>query len=102
MPEESNNSAGHAGAGHRARLRDRLLIGGPEALADYELLEFLLFAAIRQGDTKPLAKNLIAQFGSFAAVLAADPQALKQVKGMGQASVAAPVSYTHLTLPTKA
>ena len=83
MPEESNNSAGHAGAGHRARLRDRLLTGGPEALADYELLEFLLFAAIRQGDTKPLAKNLIAQFGSFAAVLAADPQALKQVKGMG-------------------
>lgn len=89
LPEESNNSAGHAGAGHRARLRDRLLTGGPEALADYELLEFLLFAAIRQGDTKPLAKNLIAQFGSFAAVLAADPQALKQVKGMGQASVAA-------------
>ena len=89
LPEESNNSAGHAGAGHRARLRDRLLTGGPEALADYELLEFLLFAAIRQGDTKPLAKNLIAQFGSFAAVLAADPQALKQVKGMGEASVAA-------------
>ena len=75
--------------GHRERLRHRLLTGGAEALADYELLEFLLFAAIRQGDTKPLAKNLIAQFGSFAAVLAADPQALKQVKGMGEASVAA-------------
>ena len=71
------------------RLRQRLLDGGAEALADYELLEFLLFAAIRQGDTKPLAKALIAHFGSFAAVLTADPQALRQVKGMGDASVAA-------------
>ena len=87
--EKGTPATSHPGTGHRARLRERLLKGGAEALADYELLEFLLFAAIRQGDTKPLAKNLIAQFGSFAAVLAADPQALKQVKGMGEASVAA-------------
>ena len=89
LPGDPKNSPGHAGTGHRQRLRQRLLDGGAEALADYELLEFLLFAAIRQGDTKPLAKALIAHFGSFAAVLTADPQALRQVKGMGDASVAA-------------
>ena len=78
----------HAGTGHRARLRQRLLTGGPDALADYELLEYLLFAGIRQGDTKPIAKRLIAHFGSLAAVLNADPAALQQVKGLGESSAA--------------
>lgn len=88
MPEVEKKAASHAGSGHRARLCTRLLSGGAEALADYELLEFLLFAAIRQGDTKPLAKNLIARFGSFSGVLNAAPGALAQVKGMGEASAA--------------
>jgi DNA repair protein RadC len=79
----------HAGSGHRARLRERLLTGGADALADYELLEFLLFAGVRQGDTKPAAKALIARFGSFAAVLDADPRALQEVKGVGEAGAAA-------------
>ena len=78
-----------AGAGHRARLRGRLLTGGAEALADYEVLEYLLFAAIKQGDTKPLAKALIAQFGSLAGMLNADPKALQRVKGVGETSAAA-------------
>lgn len=78
-----------AGAGHRARLRERLLSGGAEALADYEVLEYLLFAAIKQGDTKPIAKALIAQFGSLAGVLNADPKALQRVKGVGETSAAA-------------
>lgn len=77
-----------AGAGHRARLRERLLKGGAEALADYEVLEFLLFAGNPRGDTKPLAKALIAQFGSLAGVLNADPLALQRVKGMGETSAA--------------
>jgi DNA repair protein RadC len=76
-------------AGHRARLRERLMTGGGDALADYELLEFLLFAANRRGDTKPLAKALIAKFGSFSAVLNADAAALKQVTGLGDAGAAA-------------
>ena len=58
-------------------------------MADYELLEFLLFAGVRQGDTKPVAKALIARFGSFAAVLDADPMALQEVKGVGEAGAAA-------------
>ena len=78
-----------AGIGHRARLRERLLKGGAEALADYEVLEYLLFAAIKQGDTKPIAKDLLKQFGSFAGVLNADPKALQRVKGIGETSAAA-------------
>ncbi|WP_435201366.1 RadC family protein [Qipengyuania sp. 902] len=89
LPENSKSAVSHAGAGHRERLRQRMLTGGAEALADYELLEYLLFAAFRQGDTKPLAKRLIAHFGSFSAVLTAEVGALKQVKGMGETSAAA-------------
>ena len=89
MPDIQNSRESHAGTGHRERLRQRLLAGGPDALADYELLEFLLFAARRQGDTKPAAKALIAHFGSLSAVLNAEPQALMQVKGVGEAGAAA-------------
>ena len=74
--------------GHRARLRARFLKGGVEAVADYELLELLLFAIPRL-DTKPLAKALIARFGSFAGVLVAPPEALRTVPGVGEAVVVA-------------
>ena len=87
--DKGRSGKGHSGIGHRARLRERLLTGGADALADYELLEFLLFAGMRQGDTKPLAKTLIAQFGTLSGVLNADPGALMQVKGMGEANAAA-------------
>jgi DNA repair protein RadC len=71
--------------GHRDRLRERADAGGLAALPDYELLEMLLFRSIPRGDVKPLAKRLIARFGSFGAVLAAGPQALKTVPGVGDA-----------------
>ena len=74
--------------GHRDRLRERLLHAGPEALSDYELLEFLLFSARPRGDMKPLAKTLIARFGSLAGVLGADRDALLAVRGLGEASAA--------------
>jgi DNA repair protein RadC len=74
--------------GHRERLRQRLIDKGGEALADYEVLEVLLFAGNPRGDTKPLAKALLARFGSLAAVLAAGPDELKSVKGMGDGAVA--------------
>jgi len=91
--QSAGQSAGKsAGGGHRARLRTRLLTGGAEALADYEVLEYLLFAAIPRGDTKPLAKALIVQFGSLAGVLNADPKAVQRVKGVGEASAAALLS----------
>lgn len=77
------------GAGHRARLRERLLNGGAEALADYEVLEYLLFGAQARGDMKPVAKDLLKRFGSLAGVLEASPGALKQVQGVSEASVGA-------------
>lgn len=75
--------------GHRGRLRNRLLERGPGALADYEVLEMLLFFAFKTGDTKPLAKALINRFGSFAAVLAAPQQELLETPGLGEHSVSA-------------
>jgi DNA repair protein RadC len=72
--------------GHRERLRARFLEGGPDALADYEMLELILFRAFRQGDTKPLAKALIARFGSLAEVLGAPLHLLREVKGIGDAA----------------
>lgn len=55
--------------GHRDRLRGRFLKGGTEALADYEILELLLFMAIPRRDVKPLAKDLLIRFGSFAGLM---------------------------------
>src|SRR5437764_14597995 len=75
--------------GHRQRLRERLLTAGAAALPDYELLEYLLTAALPRGDVKPLAKRLIDHFHGFAAVLAADRRALAAVPGAGDAVRAA-------------
>jgi DNA repair protein RadC len=76
-------------AGHRDRLRRRFLESGPGALADYEILELLLFAAIPRRDVKPLAKQLLARFGSLGGVLKADAQRLEREGGLGPAAVAA-------------
>ena len=69
--------------GHRDRLRQRFKSVGHESLADYEILELLLFRSIRQADTKPIAKALIDQFGSLAGVLGAEEKALIKVQGVG-------------------
>ncbi len=75
--------------GHRDRMRDRLLDRGPDGLADYELLEMLLFLVQPKGDTKPLAKRLINSFGSYANVLSATQDDLLAVGGVGRHTVAA-------------
>ena len=75
--------------GHRKRLRDRFLLAGPEALADYELLDMILFPAKPIGDVKPMAKDLIAALGSFGKVLHATPQQLLKVEGVNEAAVVA-------------
>ena len=72
--------------GHRLRLRERFLSAGPEALADHEMLELVLFALPRR-DTKPLARALLSRFGSFAKVIAAPVQDLLSVEGIGEAAV---------------
>ncbi len=71
--------------GHRDRLRERALAGGLSALPDYEILELCLFRSIPRGDVKPLAKQLLARFGSLAGVFGATPEELKTLKGVGEA-----------------
>ena len=73
--------------GHRERLRARFRDAGSDAVSDYELLELVLFRAIPQRDVKPLAKDLVARFGSFAEVIAAPHPRLLEVKGMGEAVI---------------
>ncbi len=73
--------------GHRQRLKQRFLLGGGRDMADYELLELLLTFAIPRQDVKPLAKELIHTFGSFAEVIAAPEHKLTQLKGLKENSV---------------
>ncbi|MFV0279713.1 MAG: RadC family protein [Rhodoblastus sp.] len=72
--------------GHRQRLRARFLDAGPDALADYELLELLLFLTIPRRDVKPLAKTLIKRHGSFAEVLTARLERLQEDKDIGEST----------------
>ena len=73
--------------GHRERLRERFYSAGPDALSDYELLEMALFPALLRRDTKPLAKALLKEFGSFAEVIHAPVARLRDVDGIGEASI---------------
>jgi DNA repair protein RadC len=74
--------------GHRQRLRERFLKAGETALSDYELLELLLFGANPRADMKPLAKDLLQEFGSLTGVLNADQPALLKVAGVGESAIA--------------
>ena len=73
--------------GHRERLRERFHAAGPDALSDYELLELALFPALPRRDTKPLAKALLKTFGSFAEVIHAPVARLREIDGIGDASI---------------
>tara|TARA_A100000171_G_scaffold48981_2_gene57246 strand:- start:2352 stop:3032 length:681 start_codon:yes stop_codon:yes gene_type:complete len=74
--------------GHRQRLRERFLSGGEKAVADYELLELLLFGALPRGDVKPLAKALLRHFKTVKGVLTAPPQELARIEGIGHSCIA--------------
>ncbi|RYC30557.1 JAB domain-containing protein [Lichenibacterium minor] len=74
-------------AGHRDRLRERFNAVGDAGVADYELLELILFRAIPRRDVKPLAKAMIARFGSFAETLAARPERLREIAGLGESAI---------------
>ena len=87
-PEEKAPAEPHY-HGHRDRLRERFLTGGPDALPDYELLELALFMAIPRRDVKPLAKELIAKFGNLAGVLNAPIPELEKINGLSDNAVTA-------------
>ena len=96
-PEEDQSGPGSQGSfleaavpshiGHRQRLKDRFLSGGRAAVAEYELLELVLFNAIPQRDTKELAKLLLKRFGTFAAVINAPEPRLREIKGVKDAVI---------------
>lgn len=77
------------GEGHRERLRRRVIEGGPDALLDHELIEYLLGLAIPRRDTKPLAKKLLGEFGGMGGLLTADAEAISRNGGVGPGAVAA-------------
>ena len=88
MADGADKETGY-GEGHRERLRDRLLSNGGDALLDHEIVEFLLMLAIPRIDTKPIAKQLIAHYGSMSALFTADAESLIRQKGLGPKSAAA-------------
>ncbi len=75
--------------GHRARMRNRLLTAGPDAVADHELLEMVLFLALPRRDTKPIARALLSRFGSYAGAISAPLADLRGIEGLGAAGAAA-------------
>ena len=85
-PDEPPSETPHY-HGHRMRLRERFRGAGADALSDYELLEMVLFRALPRGDVKPLAKSLIKTFGSFAEVVHAPATRLREVDGVGEATI---------------
>jgi DNA repair protein RadC len=74
--------------GHRARIREKLLSAKIGTLPDYEILELILCLAIPRKDTKPLAKELLAKYGSIAKVINADLEDLRSFKGVGESTIA--------------
>jgi len=87
LKEEKPEAPAHHD-GHRDRLRQRFLHSGVEAVADYELLELLLFSAIPRRDVKPLAKKLLSSFGSLSGVMGASASELQKIKGLSENSAA--------------
>ena len=85
----SDSDPSNDGAGHRARLRERLFEGGPDALLDHELVEYLLALALPRRDTKKLAKQLINDFGGIGGLLSADAGTIQRLSGLSDGAVAA-------------
>jgi DNA repair protein RadC len=86
---EAALAEGYDGTGHRARLRQRLIENGGDALLDHELIEYLLALAIPRRDTKPLAKKLLHNFGGIGALLSADAEAIARAGPLSEGAVAA-------------
>ena len=80
MADDQSKSAKPHHAGHRERLRERARTAGLTTLPDYELLELFLFRSQPHVDVKPIAKALLARFGSLSAVLAASVEELMTVR----------------------
>ena len=85
--KKSSDKVQGLGDGHRKRLRDRFFHSGISAFAPHELVELLLMLAIPRRDVKPLAKAMIARFGSLRAIVDAESEDLLAVKGVTEITV---------------
>jgi len=72
--------------GHRERLRQKFNENS-QSLTDTERLELLLTYIIPRKDVEPLARDLIARFGGLQAVIAATPDQLLEINGIGESSI---------------
>ena len=88
LPDQQPAAAPHHGTGHRERLRRRLIDGGPDALLDHEIVEYLLALAIPRRDTKALAKRLLGEFGGFGRLLSADAATIARIGGISEGAAA--------------
>lgn len=88
MDDQERDAAATDTSGHRARLRERLLEQGPDALLDHEVIEYLLAVSIPRRDTKPLARRLLAEFGGIGALFSADAESLRRA-GLSDTAAAA-------------
>ena len=88
VPQPMDASSSVGAEGHRLRMR-QLLKAGPDALADHEMLEMILFIALPRRDTKPIARELLTRFRTFGGVIGAPAAELRMLEGMGEAGAAA-------------
>lgn len=82
-PEREPDKSGNEHSGHRQRMRARIMQDGVDSLAEHEVLEVLLYAAVPRRDTNLLAHRLLRHYGSLAAVLDASPEDLQKIEGIG-------------------
>jgi DNA repair protein RadC len=83
--------------GHRDRIRQRIMKGDGSHFDDYEILEVLLCAFIPRVDVRPIASKLVQRFGTVSAALAAPPERLMEIEGVGEVT-AAYIRATNLLL----
>lgn len=86
MNKVYKNEESNLHAGHRKRLKDKYLTLGIGGMKDEEILELLLFYALPQKDTAPLARQLLTRFGSLSAILDTPRERLLEVKGINEHS----------------
>ena len=82
-------------SGHRKRLDEKSKLLGFDVLEEHEQLEKLLFSVIPQGNTNPLAHQLLEHCGSLYGVLTAEPEELTKVSGVGHRTA----QFLHDLLP---
>lgn len=86
IKEKSTKPKANIHVNHRSRLKSQFINNGITSFTDIQKLEMLLFYAIPQKDTNPLAHELLNKFGSLKDVMRADFKELMKVNGIKENS----------------